>query len=76
MWYSQTNGHLCKTATFFVPVNSPHIDSFLNLSTTAMPTKACHQLTKNNLSTAASFSATDEKVRNGHENWSVRHIDD
>ena len=75
MWYSQTNGLLCTTTTFFVPASIPYIDSFLNLSATATPTKACHQLAKNNLSTTASFSATDEKVRNGHENWSLRHFD-
>ena len=27
------NGHIPTTATFFVPADSPYIDSFLNLST-------------------------------------------
>ena len=31
---------------------------------------------QNNLSATATFSATHEKVKNGHEIWSVRHVND
>ena len=48
--YSQTSssGHLSTKATSFFPAgaNSPYIDSYLNLSTTATVTKACPQLPK------------------------------
>ena len=32
---TSTNGHLPTLATFFVPADSPDIDSYLNLSTMA-----------------------------------------
>ena len=53
--YSRTspNDHLSTTATYFALVDSPYIDSRLNLVTTA--TKACPQRPIKGLSTTASF---------------------
>ena len=51
---------------FFVPVDSPYIDSYLNPSTTATATKAsvCPTAKKSSLQRPI-FSATDGKVKNG-----------
>ena len=66
---TSTNCHLSVKATlYFVPADSPYIYSHSSLSTTATATNACPRLLKH-LSPTASFffSATDEKVMNGHE---------
>ena len=57
----------------FVPPESPKIGSCLNLSTTAMATKVCPLNCQNNLSF---FSAIDEKVKNGHQIWSILCVND
>ena len=50
--HSHTTNGLSTTATslqrpfYFVPADSPYIDSYLNLSTTATATKTCPQLPK------------------------------
>ena len=51
----------------FVLPESPKIGSCLNLSTKAMATTVYSPNYQNNLPTTASFSATDEKVKNGHQ---------
>ena len=51
---------------YFVPADSPHIYSYLNPSTTATATNACPNY-RNNFRQRPVFSATDEKVKNGHE---------
>ena len=43
---NSTNGQLSTTAIFFVPADSPYIDSFLNLSRTTTATEMCPQLPK------------------------------
>ena len=61
---------------FFVPADSPYIDTCLNLSTTATPTKARPQLTaKINCRQRPVFLDTDEKVKNGRDIWSVWRVD-
>ena len=61
---------------FFVPVDSPYIDSYLNPSTTATATKAsvCPTAKKSSLQRPV-FSATDGKVKNGYEISSVWCVD-
>ena len=48
--YSQTTTNGTVTSLqrplYFVPADSPYIDSYLNLSTTATATKTCPQLPK------------------------------
>ena len=67
---TSTNDHLSTTITFYALMDSPYIDSCLNLSTTATslqwqrPLK-CIPNCQNNPSTMASFSAAYEKVKNG-----------
>ena len=58
-------------ATFFAPMDSPYIDSWINLTTTAISLQwqqplQCIPNCQNNPSTTASFfSAAYEKVKNG-----------
>ena len=68
--YSQTNGNLF-TMTTFLSRQTVHT---LTLSLTTLQRQLKWPVIKhvinwqNNLSTTASFSVTDEKVRNGHKN--------
>ena len=61
---------------FFVPADSPYIDSYFNPSTTATATKAivCPTAKKSSLQRPV-FSATDGKVKNGYEISSVWRVD-
>ena len=61
-----------QRSLYFVPADSPHIYSYLNLSTTATSLQQQRPLThvpncENNLDNGQFFPATDEKVKNGHE---------
>ena len=51
-----TDGRLSQRPLYFVPADSPYIDPYINLSTTATATKACPQLPKQSLDKASFFS--------------------
>ena len=69
-WHNQnnrtlTNGHLSTTATFFVPANSPYIDSCLNLSTTTTATIARLNCQKNLSTTATASFFSEWRMKSG-----------
>ena len=61
------NGH------FFVPADSPYIDSYNGNGNGQWSVSPTAKITSRQRPV---FSATDEKVKNGHEIWSVWHVDD